>query len=157
MTKDKSAKTGPITLRLPDELLERIAERQDKFKRETGVSPSISALFRTAIEFYLDHWDEIFAQKQTGYRKADILIEEEQFQKAKEVAAQQGLSFERFFAHLVEREVAGSSINLDSLDPDEAEIAQAVVRIYRNPDPQDLFEKSMVGFLQYIKNRKRPV
>lgn len=90
----------------------------------------------------------------SGRSKIEVFIDREDWQRLQELAIARGFkSANQLAAHIIEREVCGESLNMDSLSPDEAEIARAVVELYRNPDPKHPIATLFAGFFTFLKNQ----
>lgn len=103
--------------------------------------------------------DQVFrrwlaGEAQAGQSSIEAIIDREDMDRLKERAAARGFdSVHHLAAYLLEREAAGEAIDMSALSPDEAEVARAVVEIYRNPDPKHPVAPLFAGFFVFLKNQ----
>lgn len=152
---DTKGKKGDSTsVRLAADIHNSVKTERNRIYAATGNEPGMVTLLENAWRFYLSHRDRIVTETRSGQVKVETTIDKEDMDRLRERSAAQGFaSAKEFLRYLIEREVAGEHLDLESLSPDEAEIARAVVELYRNPDPKHPIATLFAGFFTFLKNQ----
>ena len=154
-TSNKTDQRKPTSINLSQALKAEMEDAARRISYETRSTVNWTDIVHTAVRHYLDHLD-VSSEQPEGSEKIDVFVDRDRLKELRSLAKRQGYrSVSEWGAHLFEREISGHGLSLESLDPDEKEIAEAIIRIYRNRSTTDKFEAGMVRFLQYVAGRQR--